>query len=116
MPEAPDFAVDPVALTDAATALTGVLHEVSEREVKNLDCRTAAFGHPRLAATVHDFCDRWQLGIEHLTADGAQLAKLLDQAGQTYEQADAEVTGAVQEIAAALEGPSEPGAPGREVV
>ncbi|WP_156758580.1 hypothetical protein [Actinokineospora pegani] len=37
-------------------------------EVDDLD--SDAVGHERLAEVLEDFCDRWQVGVENLLADG----------------------------------------------
>lgn len=81
-----------------------VLDELRARNVNDLDCRPAAFGHDRLAATVRDLCDRWQLGVEHLATDGAQLADDLAQTVATYEQADRAAARVLLDAGAALDG------------
>ncbi len=103
-----DFSTDPTALASAASGITRVLDELG-RGVDDIDCRPAAFGHSRLAATVQELCDRWQSGVAHLAEDGAELADGLAQTAATYKQADAVATQVLLDAAAALADPTSTG-------
>jgi hypothetical protein len=123
-----DFSVDLPALDSAARGLTAVLEEVRAHPVRDIDCQLAAFGHDRLARTVRDFCDRWQIGVQHLTDDGAQIAEHLTATSRTYHQAEQAATGALIDAVTGLDqldGPpgahatastTRPGAPGLEAL
>jgi hypothetical protein len=83
-----------------------MLGELRDRAVDELDCRPEAFGHPRLAAAVRELCDRWQLGVTHLTEDGTELADGLARTVATYEAADAAAHRVLVDAAAALHVPA----------
>jgi hypothetical protein len=78
------FMVDLGALLAAKQGIAATMQAVDDRQVKDLDCEPAAFGHDRLAATTKDFCDRWQRGVENLVRDGQEVADQLAKAARTY--------------------------------
>ena len=63
------FYVDFGALHDAAEGITDTLDAMATKKVSDIDAPRSAFGHDGLAGTVADFCDRWEIGVEHLTKD-----------------------------------------------
>jgi hypothetical protein len=82
------IAVDLAALRLAADGIADALNAMATRRVADIDAPRAAFGHDGLADTVADFCDRWQIGVGHLTSDAAQVADRLDRCALAYEHAD----------------------------
>lgn len=66
------FRVDVTALQKAAVGVADTIEAVSSHKASDIDCDKSAFGHDHLA-TVSDFCDQWQIGVEHLANDGARL-------------------------------------------
>jgi hypothetical protein len=53
-------------------------------EVKDIDPAKAAFGHDGLAGAVGDFCDRWEIGVEHLCTDANEIVDRLNWSMQAY--------------------------------
>lgn len=99
MTEAGDFAVDLDALGSAAEGIAGVLAELEQHQVEDIDCDRSAFGHDPLAATTTDFCDRWQRGVKHLAEDGQQIADRLVETVNTYSAAEQTALGALHDAA-----------------
>ena len=64
------------------------MDEVQAHDVKAINCDDSEYGHDRLASTVADFCDRWDLGVKNLATDGQTIADRLNSAMQAYEEAD----------------------------
>ena len=64
------------------------LEELSVSPVDDIDGDRASYGHDDLAGTVADFCDRWKIGVQHLAADGQEVADRLDHCVQAYRRAD----------------------------
>jgi hypothetical protein len=89
------FRVHIDTLRAAGEAISTVVQELRAHPVRDIDCAAAAFGHPRLARTVRDFCHRWQAGVQHLATDGEQIGQLLTETAQQYQQADAAATKAL---------------------
>jgi hypothetical protein len=82
------FRVDLGALEDAATGVNQTLNDLAAKKIDQLDGRKAAYGHQRLADTIADFCDRWELGVEHLATDGQEIASRLSHSVQSYLEVD----------------------------
>jgi len=72
------------ALEDAAIGINTTLNELKAKRIDDLDGRKADYGHDKLAETIADFCDRWELGVEHLATDGQEVATRLSQSVQAY--------------------------------
>ena len=72
------------ALADAADGGSRLGGALDEHDVDDIDCDKAAVGHDALAATLEDFCDRWQRGVDHLTEDGKELANRLVGTANNY--------------------------------
>jgi hypothetical protein len=82
------FRVDLAALEDAAAGINMTLEDLGNARVDSLDGRSADYGHDHLASTVADFCDRWEIGVEHLATDGREVAQRLSQSVQDYRRVD----------------------------
>jgi hypothetical protein len=82
------FRVDLPALEDAAAGINMTLEDLGRARVDSLDGRSAGYGHDQLADTVADFCDRWEIGVEHLATDGQEVAQRLSQSVQDYRKVD----------------------------
>ncbi len=82
------FRVDVRALTEAANGVEGTVEAVGKKKVSDVDCSKSAFGHDHLAGTVKDFCDRWQIGVEHLIKDTQEVADRLVRSADTYIKVD----------------------------
>jgi hypothetical protein len=83
------FRVDLAALEDAAAGINMTLEDLGRARVDSLDGRSADYGNDHLADTVADFCDRWEIGVEHLATDGREVAQRLSQNVQDYRKVDA---------------------------
>lgn len=82
------FRVDFGALADAAAGINMTLEDLGRLRVDSLDGRSDAYGHEHLADTVADFCERWEIGVEHLATDGREVAQRLSQSVQDYRKVD----------------------------
>lgn len=82
------FYVDFNALREAADGVTETLDAMATKKVSDIDAPKAAFGHDGLADVVSDFCDRWEIGVEHLTKDGSEIADRLNLSVAGYERAE----------------------------
>jgi hypothetical protein len=99
------FRVDLGALENAAAGINKTLNNLKARKIDALDGRKADFGHPHLADTVADFCDRWELGVEHLAMDGQEIAARLSQSVQDYLNVDKAAKGRMDGILERRSGP-----------
>jgi hypothetical protein len=99
------FKVDLGALEDAATGVSDTLAEVKAARVDSLDGNAADYGHNHLADTVKDFCDRWEIGIEHLATDGAEITQRLNDSLQAYLRADKAAKGRMDGVYQSPTGP-----------
>jgi hypothetical protein len=82
------FRVDLGALDDAAIGINTTLNDLKARRIDDLDGRKADYGHDRLADMTADFCDRWELGVEHLATDGQEVVTRLSRSVQAYLKVD----------------------------
>ena len=82
------FYVDFGALHDAAEGITDTLDAMATKKVSDIDAPRSAFGHDGLAGTVADFCDRWEIGVEHLTKDAEAVVGRLNDAVGAYLRVD----------------------------
>ena len=87
------FEVDLGALENASEGINNTLDELAVRKVKDIDAKKGDFGHDALASTVADFCDRWELGVEHLAKDGQEVATRLTQSVAAYLTVDGTAKG-----------------------
>ena len=82
------FAVDLGALRNAADGVTDTINAMATKKVSDIDAAKSAFGHDRLADTVSDFCDRWNIGVEHLAKDGLEIVDRLNACLQAYSHVE----------------------------
>ncbi|MDT8913754.1 hypothetical protein [Amycolatopsis sp. PS_44_ISF1] len=87
------FAVDLGALEKAAEGVNNTLDELAAKKVKDINTNEGALGHNDLAGTVADFCDRWEIGVEHLAKDGQEVAARLTQSVAEYVKMDKSLKG-----------------------
>jgi hypothetical protein len=92
------FRVDLGALEDAAIGITTTLNDLKAKRIDDLDGRKADYGHDKLAETIADFCDRWELGVEHLATDGQEVATRLSHSVQAYLKVDQAAKGRMDGI------------------
>ena len=78
---------------------------MATKKVKDIDAPKDAFGHDGLGATVQDFCDRWEIGVEHLTKDGSEIADRLVHSLGAYQKAEEMTLSSVQRILQSPAGP-----------
>jgi hypothetical protein len=78
------FKVDLGALQKAAEGVTDTLNALATKKVSDIDAKESAFGHDKLGGTVSDFCERWQIGVEHLAKDGQEVADRLNASVNAY--------------------------------
>jgi hypothetical protein len=102
-----NFRVAPAVLQAAAKGLHGLTDELNKHQVKDLNPNPHAIGHAQLAATVADFCSRWQYGVYVMSGDCSEIADRLDQSAAAYLAMD---RSAADVIAGIVENPAyEPG-------
>lgn len=82
------FSVDVNALTAAGQGIRDLMGKLDQKKVEDIDCDSGAVGHGDLAGRLEDFCDRWQLGVENLLEDGAQIAQRLLDSAAAYRDRD----------------------------
>lgn len=87
------FRVDLGALEKAAEGVNATLYQLNATKVNDLVGNQGDIGHGHLAETVTDFCDRWDLGIEHLAKDGQEIASRLSKCVQNYLHTDNSLKG-----------------------
>jgi hypothetical protein len=92
------FRVDLGALEDAAIGINTTLNGLKAKRIEDLDGRKADYGHGGLAGTIADFCDRWELGVEHLATDGQEIAGRLSRSVQAYLKVDQAAKGRMDGI------------------
>lgn len=91
------------ALADAADGVSRLMAALDEHDVDDIDCDKAAVGHDELAATLEDFCDRWQRGVDHLTEDGKELANRLVETANNYFGVDQSTGNAFLDVTSQLQ-------------
>lgn len=99
------FRVDLGALESAAAGVGETLADLKAARVDSLDGSAAAYGHSHLADTVKDFCDRWEIGIEHLATDGREITQRLNDSLKDYLAADKAAKGRMDGIYQRSTGP-----------
>jgi Excreted virulence factor EspC, type VII ESX diderm len=99
------FRVDLGALESAAAGVNQTLADLQEARVDALDGNAADYGHDHLAETVKDFCDRWEIGIEHLATDGREIAQRLTDSVKAYLAVDKAAKGRMDGIYQSPTGP-----------
>lgn len=82
------FRVDLPALEKASAGINMTIEDLSLAKVDTLYGKSSVYGHDGLASTVADFCDRWEIGVEHLATDGQEVADRLSQSVQDYRKVD----------------------------
>jgi hypothetical protein len=85
------FSVDLPALESASAGINMTLEELSVAKIDSLDGDPGAYGDDDLARSIADFCDRWEIGVEHLVVDGQEVADRLNHCVKAYRQVDAAV-------------------------
>jgi uncharacterized protein YjbI with pentapeptide repeats len=88
------FQVDLGALVQASEGVNGVMSDLQNNKVSDIGGSAADFGDGDLAATVSDFCGRWEIGVENfdyfdtIPADSRPIASQLDAEGLDFRGAD----------------------------
>ncbi len=82
------FRVDLTALTQAAQGITDTLDTLATQKVSDIDGNHGALGHDRLADTVSDFCERWQVGVQNLGKDAQGVAEQLTNSVVAYQKVE----------------------------
>jgi hypothetical protein len=99
------FRIDLGALESAAAGVDETLADLKAARVDSLDGNAADYGHNRLAKTVEDFCDRWEIGVEHLATDGQEIVQRLNDSLSAYLAADQAAKGRMDGIYSSASGP-----------
>jgi hypothetical protein len=99
------FSVDLGALEDAATGVNFTINAIRKTKVDKLAGPPDDYGHDHLANTVKDFCDRWEIGVEHLAKDGMEVAQRLTDSVRDYLAADEAAKGRMDGVFTKPTGP-----------
>jgi hypothetical protein len=87
------FRVDLSALTAASQGIDGVLYDIGNNKVSDIEVDPPTVGHDRLASSISDFCDRWNLGVNNLAKDGQAVADRLNSSVEAYDRTEKAITG-----------------------
>jgi hypothetical protein len=87
------FRVDLGALEDAAEGVNATLYDLQSKKVSDIGGTQGDYGHEHLGETIADFCDRWELGVEHLAKDAQEIANRLSRSVQAYLHVDTALKG-----------------------
>ncbi|WP_190812608.1 hypothetical protein [Saccharopolyspora pogona] len=98
------FHVDLKALAQAGDGVNQTLSQLARHRVDTIDDDGAIVWHDRLAGTITDFCDRWQIGV-NLAKDGQAIAGQLAHCVETYQKVDLD---AQEQLAGIVERPTGP--------
>ncbi|MFI0940103.1 hypothetical protein [Streptomyces sp. NPDC021020] len=92
------YEVRETALTQTASGLGGVIHELQSmgqeaaadvgRGFTHLKLTGMQVGHDELTSALAGFCDRWEWGVRALVQDADQIAERLGLAAGTYYEMD----------------------------
>jgi hypothetical protein len=99
------FSVDLGALENAASGVDNTLNDLTKNPVDSLEGNASDYGHDYLAGTVKDFCDRWEIGVEHLAADGREIVQRLKQSVLDYLAVDKAAKGRMDGVFESATGP-----------
>jgi hypothetical protein len=99
------FSVDLGALENAASGVDDTLRDLTKASVDSLDGNASDYGHDHLAGTVKDFCDRWEIGVEHLAADAREIVQRLKQSVHDYLAVDKAAKGRMDGVFKSTAGP-----------
>ena len=82
------FSVDLTALSEATEAILDTMNQLATTRVRDLEPAGSAVGHHDMAATLGQFCRRWDLGVENLERDVSSVVDLLEQCLHAYSATD----------------------------
>lgn len=82
------FQVDLNALVAAANGVNGVINDLQNNKVSDIGGHDTDYGDDDLAGTMSDFCERWEIGVEHLTNDAKEVAQRLALSAVAYAKAE----------------------------
>ncbi|MFE4518048.1 hypothetical protein ACFRMQ_28120 [Kitasatospora sp. NPDC056783] len=87
------FKVDLEALDTAASGITNTLAKLQFKKVSDLDHKKEDIGHDHLADVLGKFCTRWEIGVENLGKDAAQVSQRLNASVKAYAQLEGQIAG-----------------------
>ncbi len=82
------FKVDLGALVQAAEGVNGTITDLQNNKVSDIGGTEADYGDDELAATVSDFCARWEIGVQNLANDAGEVATRLYLSAANYAKAE----------------------------
>jgi hypothetical protein len=82
------FKVDLGALVQAAEGVNGTMTDLQNNKVSDIGGAEAEYGDDELAATVSNFCARWEIGVQNLANDARQVASRLYLSAANYAKAE----------------------------
>ena len=90
------FKVDLGALVHAAVGVNGTISDLQNNKVSDIGGADASYGDDDLAATVSDFCARWEIGVQNLANDAQQVANRLYLSAVNYAKAEKKIIANLQ--------------------
>jgi len=90
------FKVDLGALVQAAVGVNGTISDLQNNKVSDIGGADASYGDDDLAATVSNFCARWEIGVQNLANDAQQVANRLYLSAVNYAKAEKKIIADVQ--------------------
>ncbi len=87
------FRVDLGALEEASQGVDETLGQLRRKKVSDIRGKAADYGNDHLAQAVGDFCDRWEVGVQHLTKDAEEIAARLSRSAQAYLKVENDLKG-----------------------
>src|ERR1700683_3940668 len=82
------FRVDLGALVQAAVGVSGTISDLQNNKVSDIGGADASYGDDDLAATVSDFCSRWESGGQTLANEAQEVANRLYLSAANYAKAE----------------------------
>lgn len=82
------FQVDLTALSAAATGILATMDHTATTKVSGLAPSADSCGDTEFAASLGQFCRRWQVGVTNLEADAQAVAQRLQYCVSAYTQTD----------------------------
>ncbi|MFE5586651.1 hypothetical protein [Kitasatospora sp. NPDC056531] len=87
------FKVDLDSLDKAASGITDTLAKLQFKKVSDLDHKKEDVGHDHLADVLGHFLTRWEIGVENLGKDAAQVSQRLNASVKAYGKLDGQIAG-----------------------
>ncbi|BBH66683.1 hypothetical protein ACTI_33680 [Actinoplanes sp. OR16] len=82
------FHVDLAAMDEAASGIARTVADHDRSGLSDLEQPAAGYGDDDMAGAFHEFCDRWNSGLDLLTEDARLISEVLARAASVYRETD----------------------------